>query len=202
MILPGRIKTLLNQFLQKGSIPNLFFYGSPGLGKTTAAEILINSLDMWQMKLNGSLEGKIDTLRDDILGFGRTFSLDGEKKVVFVDEADNLHLKFRLALRGVMESIGPYCRFIFTANDITQITPALKSRFFMLDFTPTTQEQEELKDDLLIYLQGILEKEGISYDEMLLEDLIEKGRYDLRNLVKLLDGYSFDGKLSEDILEN
>jgi replication factor C small subunit len=73
-------------------IPNLLFVGTPGIGKTTLARILVNDiLECQYMYINASDENGIDTIRSKVVGFAQTKSLDGKVKVVILDERGWYH---------------------------------------------------------------------------------------------------------------
>ena len=77
-------------WVKSEAIPHLLFSGSPGVGKTTLAKILINELgidDYDVLEINASRENSVDTIRDKITGFVQTMPF-GAFKVVLLDEAD------------------------------------------------------------------------------------------------------------------
>ena len=94
-------------------IPNLLFVGTPGLGKTTLARILVNDiLECQYLYINASDENGIDTIRSKVVGFSQTKSLDGKHKVVILDEADGITIDGQRALRNTMEEYSSMTRWV------------------------------------------------------------------------------------------
>ena len=74
------------------------------------------------MIINGSMNGGIDTLRNDIKSYASTVSLNGKRKFVILDEADYLNPQStQPALRNFMEEYSKNCGFILTANYIIEL---------------------------------------------------------------------------------
>jgi hypothetical protein len=90
-VLPKQLKSKFNEILKSGELRNLMLTGPPGVGKTTVAKALVENMNCDWIMVNGSLDGNIDTLRTNIKTFASTVSLTGGKKVVILDEADNLN---------------------------------------------------------------------------------------------------------------
>jgi DNA polymerase III delta prime subunit len=80
------------------------------------------------------------------MSFATSMSLFSHHKICFIDEADYLSKSSQASLRGVIEDTSKNCRYIFTANDMSKIHPALCSRLMPIcfDMTPL-QIEEELK---------------------------------------------------------
>ena len=80
------------------------------------------------------------------MNFATSMSLYSSHKICFIDEADYLSKSSQASLRGVIEDTSKNCRYIFTANDMSKIHPALCSRLMPIcfDMTPL-QIEEELK---------------------------------------------------------
>ena len=81
------VKTLIESFRSKEEIPNLLFIGTPGLGKTSLAKIIVNDiLGCQYLYINASDENGIDTIRNKVVNFAQTMSFDGKIKVIILDE--------------------------------------------------------------------------------------------------------------------
>jgi DNA polymerase III delta prime subunit len=123
-------KEQIESWIKGKTIPHLLFSGAPGVGKTTLAKILINSLGIDEydvLEINASRENSVDTIRDKITGFVQTMPF-GIFKVVLLDEADYISPNGQAALRGVMETYASSARFILTCNYPNRVIPALHSR--------------------------------------------------------------------------
>jgi Cdc6-like AAA superfamily ATPase len=78
----------MNRWIEEKSIPHLLFSGSPGTGKTTAAKMLANELDIDPfdfLEINASKENGIDAVREKLTNFVSTMPF-GDFKVVLLDE--------------------------------------------------------------------------------------------------------------------
>jgi replication factor C small subunit len=120
----------IEAWIKSKTIPHLLFSGAPGVGKTTLAKILINSLGINEydvLEINASRENSVDTIRDKITNFVSTMPF-GIFKVVLLDEADYITPNGQAALRGVMETYHASARFILTCNYPNKVIPALHSR--------------------------------------------------------------------------
>ena len=117
----------LEQMVRDRHLMNMLFYGQPGVGKTSAARILLKELDAEVFEINGSETTGIDTVRDEISHFCGTASLWDRLKVVFIDECEYVSRNAQAALRGIIEK-HPHIAFLLTANDTSKLHPALKSR--------------------------------------------------------------------------
>ena len=67
------------------SLMNMLFYGMPGTGKTSAARVLLDKLDVDILKINGSIQTGVDQVRS-IEEYARTVSIYGQTKVCFIAE--------------------------------------------------------------------------------------------------------------------
>ncbi len=122
-------------------IPHLLFIGNAGVGKTTLARILVqNVLDCDYLYINASDENGIDTIRTKVTGFVQTKSIDGNIKVVVLDEADGLTKDGQKCLRNLMESYASTARFILTGNYKHKVISAIQSRCQSFDLVPTLKD--------------------------------------------------------------
>ena len=95
-ILPKDIKKTFQAFIDSGTIPNLLLTGTQGTGKTTAARAMCEQLQCDYVIINGSMNGGIDTLRNEIQQFASTVSFSGGRKMVILDGADYLNAQSTL----------------------------------------------------------------------------------------------------------
>lgn len=184
--------SIINEFVGNKEIPNLLFIGSPGVGKTTLAKILVNNvLDCQYLYINASDENGIDTIRSKVTQFAQTMSIDGQIKVIILDEGDGLSQDGQRALRNTMEECAQMTRFILTANYGHRVIPALQSRCQSIDLTPPIQ-------GCVDRIKYILESEDIKVEEDQsdkLERFVKSNYPDLRKTVNEIQKFCIDGKL-------
>jgi len=90
-ILPKALKENLQAFVDRREIPNLLLSGPAGIGKTTVARAMLEEIEADYIVINGSMNGNIDTLRNEIMNFATSMSFTGQRKFVILDEADYLN---------------------------------------------------------------------------------------------------------------
>jgi DNA polymerase III delta prime subunit len=202
-ILPERLKETFNSFIAQGNIPNLLLTGGPGIGKTTVARAMLEQLGCDYIVINGSLNGNIDTLRNDIQQFASTISFSGGRKYVILDEADYLNANStQPALRNFMEEFSSNCGFILTCNFKNRIIEPLHSRCSVVEFKINNEDKPQLAAKFFKRVLGILEKENVSYDKAVCADLVSKHMPDWRRVLNELQRYSSTGRIDSGILVN
>ena len=179
-------------WVRSGAIPHLLFSGSPGVGKTTLARILIHELGIDPfdvMEINASRENNIDTIRAKITGFVQTMPF-GDFKIVLLDEADYITPNGQAALRGVMETYSSTARFILTCNYPNRVIPALHSRCqgFHIEKVDVTE--------FTARMATILVSEGVELDIDTLDSYVKATYPDLRKCINLCQMNSVDGVLT------
>lgn len=202
-ILPPELKATFQQFVDQKNIPNLILSGSAGVGKTTIARAMLEELDCDYIIINGSMNGNIDTLRNEIRNFASSVSLAGGRKYVILDEADYLNSNStQPALRNFMEEFSKNCGFILTCNFKNRIIEPLHSRCSVIDFKITRKEIPGLAKDFMKRACNILNKENIEYDKTVVAELIKKFFPDNRRILNELQRYSATGRIDSGILVN
>ena len=200
-ILPKKLKETFQKIVDGGELPNMLFTGTAGLGKTTVARALCNSLNCDYILVNGSEEGNIDTLRTKIKQFASSVSLSSDFKVVILDEADYLNPQStQPALRGFIEEFSNNCRFILTCNFKNRIIEPLHSRCGVYEFNTSKKDLAPLASQFMKHCQRILEDEGIGYEQMAIADLIMKFAPDWRRVLNELQRYSINGRIDGGVL--
>ena len=200
-ILPDDIKSTFQKFVDDGNIPNLLLTGSAGVGKTTVAKAMLEEVGADYIIINGSMNGNIDTLRNDIKNFASTVSLNGERKVVILDEADYLNPQStQPALRGFIEEFSKNCSFILTCNFKNRIIAPLHSRCSVIDFRIENGEKPKLAGQFFKRVKSILADENVSANDKVVAELINRHFPDNRRILNELQRYGASGTIDEGIL--
>tara|TARA_R110000772_G_scaffold2311_7_gene8000 strand:- start:180 stop:1118 length:939 start_codon:yes stop_codon:yes gene_type:complete len=200
-ILPIELKKTLQAHVDKGEMPNCTLVGGAGVGKTTAARAILDELKAQYIIIDGSTNGNIDTLRNEITLFASSVSLTGGRKYVIIDEADHLNANStQPALRRFIEQYLPNCGFILTCNYKNRIMPELFSRCPVIEYTIPTAEKPAIAKEQYMRLTGILDKEGITYDRKVVAGLISTHFPDFRKVLNIAQFYSIGGALDETVL--
>ena len=202
-ILPEGLKQTFSSFIEQGNIPNLLLTGSAGVGKTTVARAMLEQIGADYIVINGSMNGNIDTLRNDIQQFASSMSFTGGRKYVILDEADYLNANStQPALRNFMEEFSRNCGFILTCNFKNRIIEPLHSRCSVVEFKINKADYPKLASQFFKRTCKILETEGIGYDKAVVADLISKHMPDWRRVLNELQRYSVNGTIDSGIFVN
>lgn len=202
-ILPQDLKKTFQAIVDSGTIPNLLLTGTQGTGKTTVARALCEQVGSDYIIINGSMNGGIDTLRNEIQQFASTVSFIGGRKMVILDEADYLNAQStQPALRNFMEEFSKNCGFILTCNFKSRIIEPLHSRCSIVEFKIPPKEKPVLAGEFYKRVLNILATENIKYNKNVVGELIARHFPDWRRILNELQRYSVAGEIDSGILIN
>lgn len=195
MVLTEDIKNHFRNLLESKNRFNLLLAGSPGIGKTTIANIISNTLNATTLFIKCGLEGNVETAKTKLQNFCNAMSIDGRPKVVILDELDSASgtqdNSFQKILRNII-SDSPDTIFIGTCNYPEKVISPIKSRLGLISLKFTARE-------LLARIQHILDTKRIKYTTESLKDfvinVIKTNYPDIRRIISILSDCCSSGEL-------
>ena len=158
---------ILNRIVKSGAISNMIFYGPPGVGKTTVANIIARKANKKFYKLNATNASLKDI--QNICNELDTF-MGIEGVVLYLDEIQNFNKKQQQSLLEYIEDGRITLIASTTENPYHYIFKALLSRSTIFEFKPL--EKEEVKEALLRAID-IQSKECVDIKYNITEEAIE-----------------------------
>jgi len=182
---------VLRRIMESGNIPNMIFYGPPGVGKTTVANIIAEKSQKKIYKLNASncstkdIEKVVKELN----------SFMGYKGVIlYLDEIQNFNKKQQQSLLEYIEDGRITLISSTTENPYFSIYKAILSRSIIFEFKPLQ------KEDIINGLNravDLIKNEDEKFDvtEKALNYISEISSGDMRKSLNILEtSYSFKGR--------
>ena len=130
--------SLFRNVIEGEKIPNMIFYGPPGIGKTTLANIIALKANMTLYKLNGTNCGTED-IKDIIKQIGDVFNQNGI--LLYLDEIQYLNKKQQQSLLEFVENGDITLIASTTENPYFYVYPALLSRCSVFEFKAIASEE-------------------------------------------------------------
>ena len=129
---------LLVRILESGVLPNMVFYGPPGIGKTTVADILARHAGKTLVRINATTAGS-DDIRKAISQTGTLMAPDGV--LLYIDEIQYFNKKQQQTLLECTEKGDVTLISSTTENPYFYIYPAILSRSTVFEFKPLTPDE-------------------------------------------------------------
>lgn len=180
-------KGFLKIALQKDEIPSMIFWGPPGVGKTTLAQIIANMTKSRYMPFS-AVSGSVKDIRDIIKDAETQRKFYNKKTILFVDEIHRFNKSQQDAFlpaveRGIITLIGAT-----TENPSFEVNAALLSRcrVVVLEKLSAADIEQVLRRALGDKDRG-LGNEAITIDNDTLEALANVANGDARNALNTLE---------------
>lgn len=191
----------LRRIIEGGNIPNMIFYGSSGIGKTTVANIIADSADMTLYKLNGTSCSTADI--KEIIASRGSFSF-GKGILLYLDEIQYLNKKQQQSLLEYIENGEITLIASTTENPYFYVYNAILSRSTVFEFKPV--EKEDILPALKRAFLIAKEQMGLDYefDEEALKHIALGCGGDVRkgiNTVELCMMSANNGKIDLELAE-
>ena len=128
----------LRRIIESGRIPNMIFYGSSGVGKTTVARIIAENTKMKMYKLNGT-SASVQDIKDIIAD---TETLEGYNGILlYLDEIQYLNKKQQQSLLEHIENGKITLISSTTENPYFYVYNAIISRSTVFEFLPVSADE-------------------------------------------------------------
>ena len=170
--------TVFRKSVDSGKVNNMIFYGPPGVGKTTVANIIAKNSNLTLHKLNGT-SASIDDIKNVIKEVDSLLNTKGI--LLYLDEIQYLNKKQQQSLLEFVESGDITLIASTTENPYFYIYPALLSRCTVFEFK--SLQVDDVKEGLIKAGKHL----GLTYEDEALNKLALASNGDMRKALNNLD---------------
>ena len=146
--------TVLHRAIKADRVGSCIFWGPPGTGKTTLANVIANSTNCYFEKLNAVASGVADAKK--IIDQAEKRLATGKKTYLLLDECHRWSKAQSDCVLGAVEQ--GIILFIgsTTENPYASLTPAIVSRCRVFEFLPLAQQEiEQALEKALVHKNGL-----------------------------------------------
>lgn len=177
-------KGVLQAMLNTGNLPSLLFWGPPGVGKTTLAELMAKMVKRPFYRLS-AIQSGVKEVREVIEQAQKGGLFQQHRPVLFVDEIHRFSKSQQDSLLGAVEKGVITLIGATTENPSFEVIPALLSRCQVYTLEPLS------KDELLFLVKNAIEKDVELKERKIVleeyEELLMHSGGDARKLLNILE---------------
>ncbi|MEM6963636.1 MAG: replication-associated recombination protein A [Bacteroidota bacterium] len=185
---------VLRKAIESGNIPSIILWGPPGVGKTTLAGIIANTLERPFHTLSAINSGVKD-IRETIQKARSQRFFDAPNPILFIDEIHRFSKSQQDSLLGAVEKGTVTLIGATTENPSFEVIPALLSRsqVYVLEHL-SREDLIRLVDEALVKDEYLKKKEIVieAYDAMLMFSGGDARK--LYNILELVGNFSKEGE--------
>ena len=169
---------IFRKAIESGKVNNMIFYGPPGVGKTTIANIIASASNLTLFKLNGT-SASTEDIKQIILEAKSFLNKDGI--LLYLDEIQYLNKKQQQSLLEFVENGDITLIASTTENPYFYVYPALLSRCSVFEFKAI--HIDDIKEGLI----RVCNKIGVEIDDDALLALATASNGDMRKAINNLE---------------
>lgn len=170
--------------IEAGTVPNMIFYGPPGVGKTTVARLIAKTSGMSLHMLNGTSAGTSDIKQ--VLSSVGTFGAHNGV-LLYLDEIQYLNKKQQQSLLECLEDGSVTLIASTTENPSFYIYSALVSRCSVFEFKPLSPEDIAMGIERAVRRMEESESTGVSIEPEAVQRLAVQCGGDMRRALIALE---------------
>lgn len=171
---------IIRKIIEKGKIMNSIFWGAPGTGKTTLAEIIANKMNYNYEYLN-AIKSSVSDIKEISERAKKIFRFEGKQTLLFFDEIHRFNKLQQDSFLQDLENGNIILIGATTENPYYTLNNALLSRCLAFEFKKLNER------DLFKILNNINQKENLNFSKEILEYIAEIVEGDARQSINILE---------------